>query len=445
MSVLALTLLFAAVDARANTVLDAVAEPGCPRLFPMLSDRFARDFPAEKWPSWCEFVGKLEGVEDLGTKDGWLKYRGTSRGRKILFDVAFDGAGKVAGLMALTDDSLPPAELKLTLAEQLARVRQDQGLPALAVLVLRDGREAEIAATGVRKQGDPTAVTTDDRWHLGSDTKAMTATLAAILVEEKRIAWTSTVAEVLSDWKDLNPAQGKVTLEMLLAHRGGLPPHVNPREWGKMWDAPDQIKQRRETVHTLLRGPPGKIGEFLYSNFGYLVAGVMLEKVTGLSWEAAIKKRLFEPLKMTSCGFGGPASRGKIDHPWAHQRHGETLSPVAPGPRSDNPASLGPAGTVHCSLRDWGKFVQMHLDGGRGQATMLAAATIKKLHTPVGGQAALGWGVGAHKGSPVLSHDGSNTLFFARVWMLPARNVAFLIATNAADRLVSYLRARHLP
>src|SRR4051794_33496876 len=97
---LGLMLLVVAVEPRGETVIGAIGEPGCPRLFRMLSDEFGRSFPAEGWPGWCGFVGALGEVESLGAKDGWLRFRGTSRGRRIRLDVGFDGAGKVAGLRA---------------------------------------------------------------------------------------------------------------------------------------------------------------------------------------------------------------------------------------------------------------------------------------------------------------------------------------------------------
>jgi D-alanyl-D-alanine carboxypeptidase len=454
MSVLALAVLLAAVDPRVETVLKAVGEPGCPRLFPMLSDSFRKAVPAAQWPSWCAFVGVLEDLESRPDKDGWLRFRGRSKGKRILFDVAFDGAGKVSGLMAVPDDTLPEAERKVTLPQKLEQVRQEFGLPSLSALVLRDGRVTEIAAVGVRKLGDPTPVTADDRWHLGSDTKAMTATLAAMLVDEKRLRWDSTVGEVLGDWKDIHPDFRPVTLEMLLAHRGGVPAKSTPAEWSRMWDARDQHRQRRETVHNMLRAAPEKVGAFLYSNFGYLVADAMMEKVSGLPWETAIRQRLFQPLKMESCGFGGPASPGKIDQPWAHQTRGEKLVPMPPGPQSDNPPSLGPAGTVHCGLRDWARFAQLHLDGGRGGSPLVTPASMRRLHTPPpGGDYALGWATGSYKShGQSLAHDGSNTLYFARAWLLPAKNAAFLIVTNAAGeratnaigQVLSYLRGRDL-
>ena len=105
---------------------------------------------------------------------------------------------------------------------------------------------------------------------------------------------------------------------------------------------------------------------------------------------------------------------------------------------SDNPPSLGPAGTVHCALADWAKFVAAHLKGGRGEPTGLPVqpATFLKLHDPRGGgDYALGWMVThpSWSSTPVLAHDGSNSLFYASVMAVPARDLAFLVVANRAD------------
>jgi D-alanyl-D-alanine carboxypeptidase len=102
---------------------------------------------------------------------------------------------------------------------------------------------------------------------------------------------------------------------------------------------------------------------------------------------------------------------------------------------------MGPAGTVHCNLRDWGKFLRLHLRAARGESTpLLSAATISKLHQPpVGGDYASGWAVVDRPwgGGNVLTHSGSNTLFFATVWMAPKRNRILVAATNRGDTIAA--------
>jgi len=134
---------------------------------------------------------------------------------------------------------------------------------------------------------------------------------------------------------------------------------------------------------------------------------------------------------MTSCGFGGLGTPGQVDQPWPHDAAGKPMP--ANGPDVDNPEVLGPAGTAHCSLGDWGKFVADQLAGLNGKAGVLQAATYVQMHAPAfGGNYAAGWLVTSRPwgGGTVYTHNGSNTMNFATVWMAPARDFAVLVVTN---------------
>jgi CubicO group peptidase (beta-lactamase class C family) len=174
--------------------------------------------------------------------------------------------------------------------------------------------------------------------------------------------------------------------------------------------------------------------KFLYANRGYVIAGAMAELVTVSSWEELMRRRLFEPLGMTSAGFGWMASPGKVDQPWPHGRARGQLVGVAPGPEADNPLVIGPAGTVHCSLVDFAKFAVFHLDGKAGGKTVLKPETLKILHTPpFGGDYAMGWMVAERPwaGGTALTHAGSNTMNFSVVWLGLGSRVGAIAATNA--------------
>src|SRR5262245_3344956 len=97
----------------------------------------------------------------------------------------------------------------------LEAIRKKHELPALAVVVVKDGKICDRAAAGVRRRGNPTRVTTNDVFHIGSCTKSMTATLAAMLIEEGKLRWDTTLAEVFPGLK-MNPQYERVTLEQLL-------------------------------------------------------------------------------------------------------------------------------------------------------------------------------------------------------------------------------------
>ena len=106
--------------------------------------------------------------------------------------------------------------------------------------------------------------------------------------------------------------------------------------------------------------------------------------------------------------------------------------PIPPSPIADNPAVIGPAGTVHCSLADWAKFATMHLRGENGKEPLLPAEVFHKLHTATDGEYAFGWLVAKRgwAGGATLSHVGSNTMWTADIWLAPKKNAAYLAATN---------------
>ncbi len=345
---------------------------------------------------------------------------------------ASSDAGMDAGTDAGTGDQ--PEDL----ASVLDPIRDQNDLPALAAAVFSSEETLAIGAVGVRKHGDPTQATTADKWHLGSNTKAMTATLAALLVEEGKLDWNSTAGEVFSTWSaDMDPGYRDVTLEMLLGHRGGAPANPPTEVWNAMWQPGEPVQIRRTAVQTMLAQPPAVMPgtQVLYSNSGYMIAGAMLEQVTGSAWEKLVQEKLFAPLDMSSCGFGAPASAGQVDQPWGHQVVSGQLQPVPPKPAGDNPPALGPAGTVHCSLEDYGKFLTLHLRAARGSASLLTLASFDRLHAPVMADAALGWFAVSRSwsGGVALMHSGSNTMNLVTVWIAPTKDRALVVATNRGD------------
>jgi CubicO group peptidase (beta-lactamase class C family) len=299
-----------------------------------------------------------------------------------------------------------------------------------------------IGVIGVRKYGTKVLAEENDQFHLGSDTKAMTATLLATLVEERKLDWKQTLAELLPDLAaKMDPAYRSVTLEQMLAHRAGFSPESWPK--GKSFDDMYALpgpprEQRKAYVAMVLAEPPvnepGK--QYLYSNRSYAVAGAIAERIANDSWEHLMHKRVFEPLGMSTCGFGAMGTAGKIDQPWQHRAAGTRHQPIEPGPKADNPPVIGPAGTVHCSVGDWAKFIQAHLRGEKGERGILKPETFKRLHTSPYGDYGFGWLLADRPwaGGRALTHAGSNTQNYAVVWIAPARDFAVLVMTNQADQ-----------
>ena len=181
--------------------------------------------------------------------------------------------------------------------------------------------------------------------------------------------------------------------------------------------------------------------KMLYSNVNYVVVGAMLERLSGKSWEDLMREKLFAPLKMTSAGFGpmatlNPDDEEKIDAPWSHvwSRRRENWRPIAPNKFGDNPFMLGPASTVHASLGDWAKFIQLQLQSAKNDTPLLKQETVRELWRGEDDYAG-GWRVVNREWSDgrALQHNGSNLMNYCVAWLSPSREFAVLIATNSYD------------
>lgn len=320
----------------------------------------------------------------------------------------------------------------------LLRATVDEGeLPAIGAAVIRDQKLVGVAVAGVRRAGSPEPVTTADVWHLGSCGKAMTATVIAMLVEEGKLKWDSTLADVFPELASAMHEQFRsVTLDQLLAHRSGIGDDTARNQWLRMRQGDDSLTEKRlralrETTAAEPSYAPGS--KAVYSNLGFTFAGAMAERVTNTAWETLIRKGLFEPLGMTSAGFGAPGVRDAVEQPMGHMEAGAKPTAVLPGPLADNPPALAPAGTVHMSLADWAKFVGMHLAGPTGGSKLLKPESFKHLHESQygDGDPSCGWiKVERPWGGHVLTHSGSNTYWFCTVWAAPEKGLAVMVTTN---------------
>lgn len=328
-----------------------------------------------------------------------------------------------------------PASVSDTGANQtLEGIRKKHDLPALAVVVMKDGQICDRAAVGIRKSGDTVPVTTNDVFHIGSCTKSMTATVTARLIEEGKLRWDMTIAEVFPELRGkMDPRYETVTVEQLLHHRGGVPGEPPAGAWNQAWkEIGTPTQQRRAFIEAVLRQAPAAAPgtKMIYSNQGYAIVGAILEKTTGQPYETLMAEKLFAPLHMDTAGFGPPGTVDKTDQPWGHTRKLMLTIPV----QLDNPPAIASAGRVHCSLDDLARFVSLHLERNATNG-LLRLETLKRLHAPTpGSDYACGWVVleRGWAGGTALMHNGSNNMWYIVMWLAPGKDFAVIAATNIA-------------
>lgn len=260
-------------------------------------------------------------------------------------------------------------------------------LPALAAAVVQDGRIIAAGAVGTRKVGSGIAVTVNDRFHIGSDTKAFTATLAGILVDRGAMAWTTTLGEAFPELSPkMDPDFRRITISQLLSHTAGIP--ADNAEFlellaKSMFEEGNLDDLRYWTVQQWMSKPlPVQPGQrFAYSNLGYTIAGAMIERVARKSWEELINEWIFDPMELKSAGLGSQATLGRVDAALGHVLVGEDIAkPFMAGPGDDNPQLIAPAGGANMSVLDFARWAGWNAGEGKRSPALLKPGTLKLLH-----------------------------------------------------------------
>lgn len=322
------------------------------------------------------------------------------------------------------------------LEARVARLRKETRLTAVAAAVAVDGRLAGTAATGERRRRGGVPVAVDDRWHVGSVTKSMTATLLAVLEDDGLLAADAPLPALLPD-VEMADGWRACTLRHLLTHTAGAPADLPPRCRNVWPDTPEALvaERRRVAAGVLAAAPESPCGErFAYSNVGYTVAGHVAETVAAAPYETLLRGRVFAPLALRSAGFGAPRGERPGMEPVGHRVLFRRRFPVDPfETRADNTPLTAPAGAVHMSVGDLARYGAAHVAGELGaDPVLLAAPSWRRLHAPFRDGYARGW-IRSPKdwdGRDVIWHNGSNTLWYAFLALLPARNMAVALVTN---------------
>src|SRR3954451_20910673 len=349
----------------------------------------------------------------------------------------------------------PEASLDAVLRPYLSRY----DLPAIAAAIVTRGEIVAAGAVGTRRAGTTNPVSVEDRFHIGSDAKAMTSLLAAMLVEAGKLSWSTSVSEVFPELSStMDQALKAATLEQLLSHTSGIPSDTDAHD--KLIQQSFTLEKRnldelrywviQQLVSLPLQSKPGT--QFAYANMGYMLAGAMLERITGRTWEELIVERVFEPLGLKSAGLGPQSTLGRVDAPLGHESgEGQPPKPLLAGPGGDNPEVIGPAGTAHMSVLDFARWAGWNASSGTRAPALLNPESIRKLHTPIieippkpdapPGTPALGrYGFGwltitlPFSREPFLFHGGSNQLNVADVFLQPKQDFGMALMTNAGGR-----------
>lgn len=333
-------------------------------------------------------------------------------------------SGSVSGDVDLTVDV---ADMTSFVEE----IRGSSGLPAMGgALVTIDGLVA-IGVAGDRRIGGP-PVTLDDEWHIGSNLKAITGLLCGIAVHDGVITWETTVPAsfpeltVKAEYQD-------VSLRNLCTNQSGLP--ANPQ--GVTLTSSDPQDQRNTVAEWAFEesAPAAQRETYYYSNLGYAMAGAMIERAWGTTYEDALVDALLDPIGVSNFGWGPQTAAGASDNPVPHSWNGSAWIACE---ACDNPPWLSAAGRMHIRLADWARIIQEMLRADEGTSSVIGPTLGETVSNGAislgnGNSYGYGWIVTSRSwaNGRTLTHQGSNTLNSSVAWVAPERDFAILAVTNA--------------
>ena len=337
-------------------------------------------------------------------------------------------------------------------------VRAQFQVPGIAVAIVKDGKVVMAKGYGVRKLGDPALV--DDRtlFAIASNTKAFTATALGILVEEGKLDWDAPVITYLPWFRLSNPyVTSNLKVIDVLVHRSGLGLGAGDLLW---W--PTSTYDRKEITRRLSNIPLATSfrSAYAYDNVLYLVAGELIEAVTGQSWEEFVSSRILQRVGMTESTVSGAEAQKRPDAATPHARVEGKVRVVTPL-ASEN---TNPAGGINSCAKDIAKWLIVQLDSGRVSdgSQLFSPQTAAKLWTlvtpiPIGRAApglenlqpnfngyALGFNVRDYRGKKLVSHTGGLPGFVSIVAMIPAEKLGVAVLTNQESGAAFTAISRHV-
>jgi CubicO group peptidase (beta-lactamase class C family) len=347
----------------------------------------------------------------------------------------------------------PPADF----AQRAEAARTQIGVPGMAIAIVEDDRVSFAKGFGVKALGKPDRVDADTIFPTGSTGKAVTVAALAVLVDEGKIGWDDRVIDRLPGFQMYDPwVTREMTIRDLLVHRSGL-----GLGEGDLLFVPRTNLSRAESVRRLryLKPATSFRSGYAYDNVLYMVAGQLIESVSGETWEKFVADHVLKPAGMLHSTSDEDHRFATVNRAQPHARMNGGLRGAGDQELLDEREELGrnaaPAGGLAVSANDMARWLLIQLDGGRipgGSGRLFSEAAHAQMWRPVVVQPiaerpaalsltqpsfsayALGWDVEDYRGTKIIWHGGAVFGFLTAVALLPDKHIGFSIQINSEDR-----------
>lgn len=322
-------------------------------------------------------------------------------------------------------------------------------VPGLALAVVAGGKVIYAQGVGYRDVGNQRPMTPHSLMPIGSITKSFTTFLMGILVDEGKLDWDQPLRSYLPEFRMVNStlAEG-LTPRDLVTHRSGLPRH--DLSWYN-----NQDLSRSQIVERLGRLEPSEQlrSRYQYNNLMFLTAGYLIEQLTGMSWEDAVRARIFEPLGMKRSNFQDSESQKDPDHARPYREDDGIIGEIP----FREVGNMGPAGSINASVSEMANWILLQLNKGTfGGRKLIESTTLREMHTPQMAISSLpdapevspasygmGWVIDSYRGHYRVYHGGAIDGFTAQLVLFPNDGIGLVAIVNANGTALPGLVINH--
>jgi CubicO group peptidase (beta-lactamase class C family) len=311
-------------------------------------------------------------------------------------------------------------------------------VPGIAVAVIKDGKVIHAKGYGVRSIRTNLKVDENTLFGVASNTKAFTAAALGILIDEKKLTWDTKVIDVIPEFKMYDSwVTSEFTVRDLLTHRSGLGLGA-----GDLMIWPDSSTvDKKQLIHNLrfLKPVSSFRTKYDYDNLMYIVAGEVVARISGISYEDFIESRLIKPLGMTKTAASWYRLKDKSNVIDGHAPYEDKLLPV--GLSFGEVANA--AGGIYSSVTEMSKWVLAMINGGKyGEnldKALFSPAVARELWTPqtiIAGNPGsfssygLGWFLSSVNGKFQATHTGGLSGIVTQVTIIPELKLGIIVLTN---------------
>jgi len=325
----------------------------------------------------------------------------------------------------------------------VAKMLAEWAVPGTALCIVKDGKLLYAKGYGVKDLKTNAPVTANTLFGIASCSKSFTAACLSILADEGKLDWNKPVKDYMPDFQLYDEYVTRtLTARDLVSHRSGLPRH------DYVWvSAPLNRKEMFDRLKYLPLNKP-VYAQYQYNNLMYMAAGVLIERLSGKSWEEFMREKILDPINMKTTVLTYPEMLESTDYSLSYS---DEKDPKKEAGFDSNVDGIGPAGAIKANVTEMANWLILQLNKGNAEGkTIVSEKNLNENHTPLAvvqpaeakyaelgfGTYGMGWTLNTYRGHQRRQHGGSIEGYRSQMTVFPNDNLAIFITTNTG--LVGY-------